>query len=361
MLPSTALPSLALATIPNSAGKKELSWEEMDKMRPEISSSGVQHIQDDRYAIEMNVEFQINGQKEIKKEIFNLKLIGKGDYHIVYEFTDQGKFIKIGNEMLPVDELVIRHASPQAQRNDARRGGGGVTRKHVEEDLREYFGDFKAFVYLKKLCENEEIIRIPQVYMWPKCPRIRTGNPVERTAEKQIERLYDTANGNFWLIRKIPFKVDTMGWAHGETMDQLKKDPKQMNLLNHVKKVMTHKAKLGHEKEIEYMHDYYSKNVMLGKDGLFYLVDFSGTQDDDWDLALKEEVEAWAHDNREVLNYLIADFPVEVVKARFEPQSPVSDSSSSDLSSAGPESSSNGSSSEGEELDPLKPNFKIFD
>lgn len=204
----------------------------------------------------------IDGKFILNGEEHQVKLIGSGQHHRVYEFTN-GAVVEIKKKEIDLSKVVLRVYNV-----------GGLNPAKLQLRIKE---DYKAYDQLSK-----DGLPLPEVFE----------NGLE------FEDKVNPKNGNFWLIEKMSQEVSCRGWENGEEIEKL--DNKDIKVLNFVKEWI----KKGLENKCEFIGDFYRRNLMWNSKGELCVVDFSDIDKEDWEKNLESQIVAWAAGNQHVEKFL---------------------------------------------------------
>jgi hypothetical protein len=286
-LPSaaSALPSAASA-LPPSAGeaerKQKAGASDLPAIKPVIQSSGVTVAGKKTTIIINNEEYEL-----LKKT--------DGDYHSIYEFT-QNKTLTIGDIKIPDVRILVLKCATKTPKN---RIGQAPLLPHerIKQDIRIQVECAEALTGYEHLLKRG--VPVSKVYLKP----------------HNLGDLFNLTNGNFWLIERNE-KHRSSEWSEEDFEDLIETDLHHKRLVAFVKEHLTKASILGLEGQ-EHINDFVPRNVMFDSKGMPCVVDFSKPKSKEWDRHLFEYLLAWSYGKQEIWDFLIKDFP-QSIKLKME-------------------------------------------
>jgi hypothetical protein len=221
---------------------------------------------------------------------FQMRMIGKGHDHYVYEFlTSQHKTITIGNQQIGLSNLVVKMA-----RSDSHEASQYFTLEEITEPA------VGAYQDLRLLSQQYGDFFVPSCYVMPDYHKIC--NP---------ETANEVQYGAIWVLEKIPHAIDSSKWESlegtGEEAERL------INALDEASREDLYFGK----KMIKRMQndpnfhidDFKPDNVRRKIDSQgktqYYVIDFSDSQKDvSREGQVKSYIEEWSKGSRLVKFWL---------------------------------------------------------
>lgn len=215
-----------------------------------------------------NEEELQDNKLELFGKMYQIKQIGSGDYHKVYQFTSKGA-LKIDGKNVKLTDCVFRTVKCKSESTVE-----GV------KPLSILAADFKGYKDL-----DDAKVPVPKVYL------------------RNVG-----ANGWGWVVEKLSAKVDAKNWD-GNFGVPIKKFEELSDSDKKVLKFAKDWFKKMLQDKNEYIVDFKPDNVMQDKKGNFKVVDFGEGQNDeddyDFPLNIRTSFKKWVKENQNVKNYLI--------------------------------------------------------